>query len=349
MEPASPIAPAANLPPPSSPVKKWLTTLAKTLVVVGLLWFLSEKGLLSWKATAAALSTPVNLLVGVLLSFTTLLLAALRWRLLLKAQGIHLSVLRTVQLAFVGMFFNIALPGSVTGDLVKGYYVGREASGRGAHAFGSILFDRVLGVSGLVLLSAITLCFDIPGTAGNAGFEAMAWTVRVLGACIFAFYVYLFVVNPARDPMLAVAKWVEARVPRVEPLRKVYEGLMWYHHHASVVAICMGFSLMIHTLVGAAFYFYAGAVGEHWITMKMIYAVFAAGLVVTTVPVGPAGVGTGHAAFAYLFGLVGSQRGADIFTLFVLAQMLVGGVGGLVYLRFKSAEPPAASGTEPRR
>ena len=36
--------------------------------------------------------------------------------------------------------------------------------------------------------------------------------------------------------------------------------------------------------------------------------------------VGPAGVGTGHAAFAYLFNLWGSQRGADIFTLAVLRQ-----------------------------
>ena len=50
----------------------------------------------------------------------------------------------------------------------------------------------------------------------------------------------------------------------------------------------------------------------------------------------PGGVGTGHAAFGILFQVIGSARGADAFSFYVLSQLLIGAVGGVIYLRFKS-------------
>ena len=69
-----------------------------------------------------------------------------------------------------------------------------------------------------------------------------------------------------------------------------------------------------------------------------VFICFPLGLLVTAVPVAPAGVGTGHAAFSYLFQLFGSLRGADIFSLYVLNQFLIGAVGGMVYLKAKSED-----------
>ncbi len=68
---------------------------------------------------------------------------------------------------------------------------------------------------------------------------------------------------------------------------------------------------------------------------SQVYSLTPLGVLVTTIPVAPAGVGTGHAAFAWLFGLAGSPRGADVYTLFVITQLLVGAVGGIIYLGFK--------------
>jgi uncharacterized membrane protein YbhN (UPF0104 family) len=79
--------------------------------------------------------------------------------------------------------------------------------------------------------------------------------------------------------------------------------------------------------------------GETQLTYTQVYGSAPLGFLVTTIPVAPAGVGTGHAAFLFLLQTVGSQRGADIFTLFALAQFFTGGIGGLVYLRFKAREP----------
>jgi uncharacterized membrane protein YbhN (UPF0104 family) len=59
-------------------------------------------------------------------------------------------------------------------------------------------------------------------------------------------------------------------------------------------------------------------------------------LLATAIPVLPGGVGTGHAAFSFFFDLLGSKAGADIFSYYVITQLIIGAVGGLVYLRFKT-------------
>jgi hypothetical protein len=301
-----------------------------------LLWYLGDRGFLSFEQTLKALARPTHVATGFALIFCSAVIASSRWQWLLKTQAIRISWLRALQLTLIGNFFNLALPGSVTGDLVKGYYAGQESSGRGTRAFGTILFDRILGMSGLIIVGAAASFLAVPGTEGNASYAALCWSVRTVAVGVVGFYAYILLVNPERDPFLALSRVVERRVPRVASLREVYEGVRYYHAHPATVAGALAVSTVNHMVVGGAFYAFALALGEGWMTLTTVYAVFAAGLVITIVPVAPAGVGTGNAAMAFLFNLVGSRRGGDAFTLFVMGQVLVGTVGALVYVRFKS-------------
>ena len=63
------------------------------------------------------------------------------------------------------------------------------------------------------------------------------------------------------------------------------------------------------------------------------------GMLATSIPVLPAGVGTGHAAFYALYKLVGSDQGAEVFSLIVLFQILVGVVGGIVFFKVSAEKP----------
>src|ERR1700761_2972375 len=122
-------------------MSKHLKLIAKIAFVLGLLYFLGKKGFISMEQTQRALSQ-WNIMIP---AFATLLIATIlgvfRWQLLLQAHNINLSLGRTFQLTFVGNFFNIALPGAVSGDFVKAFYVGKETPGMKTKAFGSILFD----------------------------------------------------------------------------------------------------------------------------------------------------------------------------------------------------------------
>jgi uncharacterized membrane protein YbhN (UPF0104 family) len=123
---------------------------------------------------------------------------------------------------------------------------------------------------------------------------------------------------------------------------QIYFGLRHYHNHRRTVLEVLALSVVIHLLVGWVCWHYAAALGETNLSLLALYVVVPLGLLVTAVPIAPAGVGTGHAAFLFLFGLLGCQRGADVFTLYALSNILLGAIGGIVYLRFRSHEPSPA-------
>jgi uncharacterized membrane protein YbhN (UPF0104 family) len=82
------------------------------------------------------------------------LLAGVRWQILLRVQGIRISWTRMYGLLMVGLFFSLFIPGGTGGDLVKGYYLLKEAPvGRKTSAALSVVMDRLLGLLGVAILT----------------------------------------------------------------------------------------------------------------------------------------------------------------------------------------------------
>jgi uncharacterized protein (TIRG00374 family) len=320
-------------------LKKYWKGLIKTVLVAGLLYILAKKGFISISATSRAFTQLDTLVPAVVILLLTTLIAVSRWHILLRAQDFHLSWLKTLQLTLIGNFFNIALPGAVSGDFVKAFYLGKEMEGKRGRAFGSILFDRVAGVSALVLVSAGALLANIKAFKGSALLAGVHFLVVIAAVSVIAFYGYLFLMREKHDPLLWLFKRIETRVPKAGSLTRIYEGIRHYHNHRWVVLKVLALSVAVHAIVCSCCVLFAYALGERAIPVLPVYVIVPLGLLVTAVPVLPAGVGTGHAAFGWLFHFLGSQRGADIFSLFALSQFLGGGIGGLVYLRFKSKSP----------
>jgi uncharacterized protein (TIRG00374 family) len=323
----------------SAASKSYLKTFLKIAFVVALLYYLSRKGFISVHETGRAFSNWRDSAPAVAAMFTTAFLGAVRWQLLLRAHNTHLTWGRVTQLTLIGNFFNIALPGAVSGDFVKAFYVGKEVQGQRARVFGSILFDRVAGLSALVLVSASAMIFGLHKFEHTALMSGTRVFIVTAAVCVLVFYTYLFLVREKHDPVLMILRWFEAKAPKAGSLTRIYEGLRHYHNHRLIVMQVLLISVVIHLLVGWAFFQFAGALGEAQLSLLALYVIVPLVLLVTAVPVAPAGVGTGHAAFLFLFGLLGSQRGADIFTMFAVVNIAIGAVGGLVYLRFRSHEP----------
>lgn len=327
---------------------KHLKTLLKTLFVFGLLYFLTQKGFISIQDTKRAFDSWPRLLIVFLVLGIQILFGSLRWQWLLQAQKIELKFLRVLELTAVGNFFNIALPGAVSGDFIKAFYIGKDMPGQRARAFGGILFDRVAGLSALVLIAGASMLLSF-GAHPDGTSEHMLHVLRPLvlmaAICTILFYGYLFLVKESWDPILALIRKLESSLPgkpgkAIGSIGRIYEGLRHYHHHRWAVMKALMISIVVHMCVGWAFLEFARAFGADHLSLLDVYTIFPLGLLVTAVPVAPAGLGTGHAAFLYLFNLIGCPRGADVFTLYALSQLFYGFVGGLVYLRFKSQLSP---------
>jgi glycosyltransferase 2 family protein len=80
------------------------------------------------------------------------LVTAIRWRNLMRPQGIEMPLGKCLQLTFVGQFWSIIMPGITGGDLVKIIYAAR-LTGSKSKAFITIILDRVIGLVALMAIA----------------------------------------------------------------------------------------------------------------------------------------------------------------------------------------------------
>ncbi len=136
-------------------MKKFLLFLLQFAATAGLLWLVFRD-----EGKRAALFDAVQqakwswLLIGIAAYGCFELLAGVRWMILLRVQGIQITWRRLYGLLMVGLFFSLFIPGGTGGDIVKGYYLLKEAPvGRKTAAAMSVVMDRLLGLVGVALLT----------------------------------------------------------------------------------------------------------------------------------------------------------------------------------------------------
>src|SRR5436190_17040185 len=83
--------------------------------------------------------------------------AALRWHVLLRVQGIRLTMARVSGLFLIGMFYNQFLPGGTGGDIIKSYLLLKETPDKKAGALLAVLFDRLIGLMALISITGVLI------------------------------------------------------------------------------------------------------------------------------------------------------------------------------------------------
>ncbi|MDD4753647.1 MAG: lysylphosphatidylglycerol synthase transmembrane domain-containing protein [Desulfitobacteriaceae bacterium] len=108
---------------------------------------------LDWQETWAALRgiDPLFLLIDVLLIAAAVGVSVVKWRLILKVQGIGVSAGELWNAYWVGLFFNNFLPSSIGGDAMRIFLIGKNAGNTPGVAC-SVVVERVLATLGLAMV-----------------------------------------------------------------------------------------------------------------------------------------------------------------------------------------------------
>ena len=93
---------------------------------------------------------------AVLLFAVNVCVLAARLRLVFQGEGLLIPYTRTVQLSFVGYFFNNFMPTAIGGDLVKAYYAYAQTDQAGK-SFVAVFMDRFVGVFSFIMIASIAL------------------------------------------------------------------------------------------------------------------------------------------------------------------------------------------------
>jgi glycosyltransferase 2 family protein len=144
----------------------------------------------------------------------TQIVSSLRWQLLSQPLGFRRPLRQHTAFFFIGMFFNLVLPTSVGGDVMRAWYLD-GGSGRRMAAFLSVFIDRF---SGLVVLVAITclatLFCPVPLPPWLAGGVALLAAGAVFGTAFllavgFAYRRAEVSTHPADEVQGFVAKTID--------------------------------------------------------------------------------------------------------------------------------------------
>lgn len=306
----------------------------KFLFAFGILFYMVKSGRLELSVVQKGLSNGQLVGASLVLLVFALLLTLQRWRLLLRGQGIEYSFGQILRYGMIGQLFNTTMPGAVSGDLIKAWYVLNDnRAQRKTPVLTSILLDRIMGVFGLVLVSASPILLFWDDVWSIERLHKMAFIVLALFVGVVGFFTYVLL--STWGPLALLRRKMEG-LNRIGPGRialQVYDSFVAYRKRPAILFQALALSVCTHISVVTIIVLCGRTLGDDPLSIHHYFLLAPLGLFTTAVPVAPAGLGVGQVAFAALFGLAGSSHGAEIFTMYVTMQILINLTGIVFYLR----------------
>lgn len=323
---AAPVAPSRG--------RTLVKTALKWLVPLGLIAWLLSSGKLDLRVLPRVYGDPL-LFVANLAAWVgcSIVIAALRWKLLLRGLGFHLGFLKAMRFQFVALFMNTAVPGNVAGDVFKNVLASRSIPELTlTRSLTCVMVERVLGLAGLMLLSVVAVSLRFDAVYSRA--PALVAFVYLLGAgTVGGVLVALIAARIAARsraegegvPQGLVAK-VRARVADIG------DALLAYARNPATLGASFALSVLMHAVFVALFFALSTRVGPSSLALLDVAVIYPIGMLTSILPLAPGGIGVGHAAFDSLFRLFSAPGGADVFNVFLVGQLVPNLLGVLPYL-----------------
>jgi len=314
--------------------RELLYTLAKLAIGGGLLYWVFRSGMVDVRALGDHLKDPRNAAVGFGFMLLSVSACATRWYFLARPQGLSLSPWMMFELTMIGNFFNTFMPGSVGGDVIKAWYVaGREPKKRTRAVF-TVLLDRIIGLSVILLYSAVTLLFYSSWLAARPELRWIAtflwaFTLGCILASVFFFTPGLWRVQLFRRLLDLLHRWGTTS--------RIVDAALEYRQRPRVILLALLLSAV--SMLGATLmYKYQGDRLGIPMDLAHYFFVVPVGLTASAIPILPGGLGVGQVAFYTLFlwtGVPNPETGGSLCTAVQLYTILFNCLGAIFYVRFR--------------
>ncbi len=330
--------PVAPNPPESQSARRlpgWLTLVLRLAATVGLIAVVLRG--LEWRKLLDLLEHCdwrwwfAGLAVSVLVQT----LAAIRWAALARPIGFPFPVTTFLWRFFEGLFFNLCLPSSIGGDVVKAYRLADSTPSR-LLAGCTVVADRLTGLAALGVLAGTALtakewALDMPGT--------LALGAVLLVAVLLVFWV----VVGSLDRLLAM-------IPEQHAARHFIAQLLPYKMQPSLMMRAVGWSLIIQMGGSVVVAFIARALGVS-LPLSVWFAVVPLVTLAMVVPLSINGVGVREGGLALMLKPAGVSTDAAVAIglLWFLATILTGLIGGVLFLLDRKPSAAPASVIPPAR
>jgi uncharacterized membrane protein YbhN (UPF0104 family) len=284
--------------------KKLLKTLLQLLVTSVALYLVLRKTDVAKLGDIIRNANLWYLLLSLLFFNISKLINAVRLNRFFKAIGIELSTMYSLKLYYLGMFYNLFLPGGVGGDGYKIFVLQKNHGMKMINVFHAVFWDRISGIIALTFLSLI-----------------------LLQSSTFALHL----------PHLVPYAWVV--LIAIYPLTLLLNKL-FYKQFLEVFTITSLESLLIQIAQVISVFFILKALSQSAHMIDYL-AIFLISTIATIVPITIGGAGAREITFFYLLGFiqVETHTGVALSLIFFAISALSSLAGILTRIRHEKSVP----------
>lgn len=278
--------------------------------------------------------------LAVFVYVVSIFIATLRWRLFIPAE---IDIKRLFNISYIGAFFNICLPGSVGGDVVRAYYLsgilksdpvrGRaverttpakksrvSTAGHKVTALGSVVIDRYIALIALLAIGIVTTFLGSKSFSNHP----VRWLIpALLGFILIVSAVLLKLrVGSSFRVVSEMYTYADEMVLRKKEIAKAF----LYSIATQMVVIWSVYILSRGLSMG--------------VTFVSVLSFIPIVSIISLVPVTISGIGLREGAFVVLFGLIGvSPEKAMTLSVAWFLSIIIGSLPGFVGYLFYRKSP----------
>ena len=314
-------------------MKKIINNLLKFILAAGIITWLLQNGKLNLQS-GLILFTKLDILIPVIIILVfQIFITTLRWKALLEIKSTKvLNTKRTFLIQWIGQFFSSALPGAVTGDIIKLSYISKmDESLSRKFLFLSIFLDRLIGLIGLLIISGLSsILFYNDLIALNSEMSKVIYMNLLLlfgSLVVFGFFCLPASVIDHLKKIINIRKMVDL----LEGFKSIRINTKLFVKLILLSSLSHILSIVAFNLINKDFY-------ESAVTLKDLLTIIPIGQIAIAIPISPAGLGVGHLAYQKLFSFIRQGNGATLFNNFWIITLFTNILGLIPYL-FLSRAP----------
>lgn len=266
------------------------------------------------------------LFFGFIIFFISYLLCLFRWQMLLKAANIDLPLKRIIIAFAGGIFFNLFLPSTIGGDLVRSIDLAAHTK-KPRQVVATVFLDRLSGYIGVALVLSLAVLMGWRFLQDKAVFVSLFMIVAVLVAILLVLF----------------NKFIHSKINRLlyspdagkirEAITSLHQEVHYFGRNKKLIFNNLALSFFVQLIAPVTFYFVGLSLG---IKINIIYFLIFLPIIgaITLLPVSIGGLGLRDATTIYFFAKAGVTKDlAFAMSLINFSFILAyGALAGIIYV-----------------
>lgn len=270
----------------------------------------------------------IFVVLSILILFVLNLSSSIKWYMLLKSRGIQIKLWRVYAFYNIGRFFNLILPTSLGGDVVRVYQLGKY-TGKNHTAAASVIVERFTGMLTLMVIAIIAVVL-------NLKLFSQAWlSIALMSGVVFisglAWLIFdknsIVLFQKILGPKIKIINKIFAKIEKIR--KPIFE----FRNDKKAIFWAMTNSLIFQLLAVVNVWLSALAFGDELTFISLLVAVPVI-LFIMNIPFSMGGIGLMEFAYVFTLPLFGASASLALSTvLLIRAKSILDSIfGGIFYL-----------------